>query len=287
MILYRDENFPISLELRPPIIFSEQYRRRHFTFHQYVMSIKQNIKKYLVAVILGIGLSLQMVGVTHAVITNAPTFDNDFKKHLLTDPSGKGEKVYDPATFAVSANNTLKQNIYNLVSPGNDSSKLRVAMRIIMIGVLVLHFAWSGIMLILNADDEGKRKAATRSFYYMVFGAFLIYGVTRILGKALAIETVGGSQGFVQNLITRVLFQILGFLKAFAFFWAIVMTVWYGIQMMRAMDKEDAIKTARTGLTNVLMTLVFIKVIDFIFFIAQDVSFASKAKMFMLNIARI
>lgn len=89
MILYRDENFPISLELCPPIMFSEQYRRRHFTFHQYVMSIKQNIKKYLVAVILGIGLSLQMVGVTHAVITNAPTFDNDFKKHLLTDPSGK------------------------------------------------------------------------------------------------------------------------------------------------------------------------------------------------------
>jgi Type IV secretion system pilin len=76
-------------------------------------------------------------------------------------------------------------------------------------------------------------------------------------------------------------------LKAFAFFLAIIMTVWYGVQLIKAMDKEDAIKTARTGIINVLSTLVFIKVIDFIFFIAQDVSFVSKAKNFMINIARI
>ncbi|MBP6086200.1 hypothetical protein KA478_03275 [Patescibacteria group bacterium] len=40
-------------------------------------------------------------------------------------------------------------------------------------------------------------------------------------------------------------------------------------------------------MVNVLLALVFIKVIDFVFFIAQDIAFISKAKTFMINIARI
>ena len=83
------------------------------------------------------------------------------------------------------------------------------------------------------------------------------------------------------------MFQVLGFLKAFAFFYAIVMTIRYGIQFMKALEKEDQIKTAKKGITNVLMALIFIKVIDFIYFIAQSGQFVSKAKNFMLNIARV
>jgi hypothetical protein len=37
---------------------------------------------------------------------------------------------------------------------------------------------------------------------------------------------------------------------------------------------------------NVLFALIFIKVIDFVFFIAQDASFPSRAKEFMFNIAK-
>lgn len=56
--------------------------------------------------------------------------------------------------------------------------------------------------------------------------------------------------------------------------------------MIRALDKEDTLKNAKRGLVNVLLALVFIKVIDFVFFIAQDVSFISRAKTFMITIAR-
>jgi hypothetical protein len=52
------------------------------------------------------------------------------------------------------------------------------------------------------------------------------------------------------------------------------MTIWYGVQFMKALEKEDAIKTARKGITNVLTALIFIKVIDFVYFIAQSGSFA-------------
>jgi hypothetical protein len=218
---------------------------------------------------------------------NAPTFDNNFKKHMLTDPNGTNETVYNPTTFKVSANSSLKQNIYNLFSPTNNSSVIWVTIRIVMVGVLVLYFVWTGINFILDANDEGKLKATKRSFIYMLLGAFLIYTVTWVLGKALAIDNVGWSSGIVNSLITRIMFQILGFLKAFAFFYAIVMTIRYGIQFMKALEKEDQIKTAKKGITNVLMSLIFIKVIDFIYFIAQSGQFVSKAKNFMLNIARV
>ncbi|MEI7477834.1 MAG: hypothetical protein WCJ81_04990 [bacterium] len=156
-----------------------------------------------------------------------------------------------------------------------------------MIGVLVLYFARTGIDFLMNSNDEAKLKNAKRSFIYLLFGTFLIYGVTWILGSALQISVVQGSQQLVSNLIGRVLFQVLAFLKSLAFFYAIIMTIWYGISMIRALDKEDAIKSAKKGILNIVLALIFIKVVDFVFFIAQDVGFASKTKQFIINIARI
>jgi hypothetical protein len=59
-----------------------------------------------------------------------------------------------------------------------------------MIGVLVLYFAWTGIDFLLNPNNEEKQKAGKRAFMYLLFGAFLIYGVTWILGRALQIDVV-------------------------------------------------------------------------------------------------
>jgi hypothetical protein len=115
----------------------------------------------------------------------------------------------------------------------------------------------------------------------------LIYGVTWILGRALQIDVAQWTGQLLDNLVNRVLFQVLSFLKAFAFFFAIIMTIWYGIQMVRALDKEEMVKSARTWIVNIVIALVLIKVIDFIFFIAQDVSFVSKAKNFMISVSRI
>ncbi len=244
--------------------------------------------KKIALFLLGIFISTFVyTNVTFAVTSSAPTFDRDFKSQLLKDTNGNNETVFNPSSFKISASNTLQQNIYNLFSPTNNNSVIWQVIRIVMVGVLVLYFAWTWVDFLLNPNDEGKLKSTRRSFVYLLFGAFLVYGVTWILGKALQIDVVQWSQWFLQNLIWRVIFQILSFLKAFAFFYAIVITIWYGIQMVRAMDKEDTIKHAKTGIINVMAALVFIKVVDFVFFIAQDVSFASRAKQFMLNAARV
>lgn len=245
------------------------------------------MKKFILGVVAVYSMMMLYTSTAFAVTTNAPSFWRDFKNQLLTDNNGNNETVFNPNTFRISANNSLQQNITNLFAPTNENSVIWQVIRIAMVGVLVLYFAWSGIDFILNPNDEGKLKAARRSFMYMLFGTFLVYGVTWILGRALQIDVVQWSQGFMQNLVWRVLFQILSFLKAFAFFYAIVMTIWYGIQMVRALDKEDVIKSARSGIINILAALVFIKVVDFIFFIAQDVAFASRAKQFMLTVARV
>ena len=70
--------------------------------------------------------------------------------------------------------------------------------------------------------------------------------------------------------------QVLGFLKAAAFFIAIIMIVRYGFQMIRSYEKDDQLKLGKAGVVNVLAALVFIKVIDYIFFIAQSNDFKSK-----------
>ncbi|MEI7562735.1 MAG: hypothetical protein WCJ39_03305 [bacterium] len=63
------------------------------------------------------------------------------------------------------------------------------------------------------------------------------------------------------------------------------MMVVSGIKMMSSMDKSDKIKSARTGILNIIIALVFIKLIDYIFYIAQVPTFAVQAKQLIINIA--
>jgi hypothetical protein len=135
-------------------------------------------------------ISLGIANTSLAVTSNAPQFDRDFSQQLTQDPNNTNETVFNPNVFKISKTNSLQQNIYNLFSPTNDNSVLWNMIRIIMIGVLVLYFAWTGIDFLMNPNDEGKQKSAKRSFIYLLFGAFLVYGVTRILGRALQIDVV-------------------------------------------------------------------------------------------------
>jgi hypothetical protein len=54
---------------------------------------------------------------------------------------------------------------------------------------------------------------------------------------------------------------------------------------MAAMDKSDKVKIAQKWAINVVIALVFIKVIDYIFYIAQTPSFGAKASDMILNVA--
>ena len=64
------------------------------------------------------------------------------------------------------------------------------------------------------------------------------------------------------------------------------MVIYYGFQFMRALEEESKIKAARTGIVNVIVALVLIKIIDFIFFIAQQQDFGTQIQDFIINAAR-
>ena len=73
----------------------------------------------------------------------------------------------------------------------------------------------------------------------------------------------------------------------FAFFIAIIMIVYYAVKIMQAMDEEDQIKKAQKGVINVIIALFFIKIIDYVFYIAQTPSLAQKATDFLVSIAKL
>jgi hypothetical protein len=78
----------------------------------------------------------------------------------------------------------------------------------------------------------------------------------------------------------------LSFLKAIAFFVALFFIVWYGFQIVSAVGEEEKIAAARQGLINVLLALVFIKIIDYLYYIALSGEFQSKAVDFIVQASK-
>ena len=84
-----------------------------------------------------------------------------------------------------------------------------------------------------------------------------------------------------------VLFIVLSAIKAFAFFMAIIMTVITWIRVISAWDWEKWKKLVK-WLINIVVSLLVIKGIDFVFYIAEDSqNFLQNASKFIVNVARI
>ena len=60
-----------------------------------------------------------------------------------------------------------------------------------------------------------------------------------------------------------------------------------GFRMMAAMDQSDKIKAARKGAINIIIALVLIKIVDYIFYIAQTPSFGTQAADMVIKVAII
>ncbi len=231
-------------------------------------------------------------GVTFAV---APSFDNNFAKYLTDstpDQYGRVETVFN---ICIDRNLTLMQNIQNIFYPNQIASstscgssawgQLRDIIKALWLILLVVFIVVAGINFIMNAKEADGSKKAFTSLLYIAYGAFLVFGVTRILGTVLNIGGVSGSAQLTDSLQNWLFLQILSFFKVLAFFGAIIMMVVYGFQIMAAMDKSDKLKTLRKWIVNIILALVLIKVIDYIFYIAQVPNFATQAWDFIVNIS--
>jgi hypothetical protein len=68
-----------------------------------------------------------------------------------------------------------------------------------------------------------------------------------------------------------------------AYYAAFVMMVYYGYKIMQAQEKEDKIKAGKTGVLNVILALIAIKVLDYLYYIAQQSDFKSQAQSFLTS----
>jgi hypothetical protein len=88
--------------------------------------------------------------------------------------------------------------------------------------------------LIISAKKPDDLKAALSSFVTILVGSALYFGVVWILSTLLNIPGINKTSGLSDTVISGsgLLFFVMSLLKAGAFFYAVVMIVWTGFQMM-------------------------------------------------------
>lgn len=255
--------------------------------------------RYLILIL--IALSVLVIKTdTNAAVGVPPSYEDNFSRYLteeMPDAEWRVETVYD---LWIDSWKSLKDNIRCLFYPNsfrvpwcNSASawgKIRDVVRYIWFWLLVIYLVMAGIDLLLEWRNPEKVKLALKSMFYILYGSFLFFWVTWILGSVLGVETVQWTAGMVENLQwwpDSLFFKALTMLKSLAFFTAIVMIVIYWFRIMSASDQSDKIKTMIRWIMNVVVALVIVKIIDYIYYIAQLPNFTTKATEFIIEIAKI
>ncbi len=229
--------------------------------------------------------------VTHAV---APSFYDNFGKYLTQSTSSSSEYGAETVfNICIDRNISLMANIRNLFYPSSIASggcwgqwgQLWMVIRDLCFVLLFVFLVMVWVNFIMNAKEADGAKKAFSSLIYILYWAFLIFWVTWILWTVLDIGNVQWSAQLVERIQNTLFLQILSFFKVLAFFAAIIMLAVSGFKMMSAMDKADKVKIAQKWAINVIIALIFIKIIDYIFYIAQSPDFWTKAADLIVNVA--
>ena len=228
----------------------------------------------------------------------APSFDANFANYMTDatpDAYGRVETVF---SLCVDRNLTLMENVQNLFFPStvaNPNSpchseaggQLWILIRNLSLIVMFVFLVLAGVNLIMKAKDADGPKKSFSSLMYIAYGAFLIFGVIRILWTVLNLPNIQWTTQLVDRVQNGLFLQILSFFKVLWFFLAIVMMVVTGFKIMSAMDQEDKLKSAKKWIFNIVVALVLIKIIDYVYYIAQSPSFASKAGDLIVSVATV
>lgn len=254
------------------------------------------IKKISKAVIMMITLLGIGMWAMHAV---APSFDDNFANYLTDktpDQYGRVETVFSFSN-CIDRNQSIMENVRNLFYPSTFKSDNQCSLttggllwdmlRVITFALIFVFIVVAGMKFIMNGTSWDEAKKWAMSLVYIAYGAFLVFGAIWILWYVLNIENVKWSTDLVNSVQNNLFLQILSFFKVLAFFLAIIMMVVSWFKMMAAMDKEDKVKAGKQWAINVIVALVFIKIVDYIFYIAQASDFAQKASTLVLDVAKI
>lgn len=225
---------------------------------------------------------------TFADNSKAPSFESHFAKSLTSSDSS--ERLYD--IWWVSWKKTLKENIKALFFPPIETGTWWALWNVLRYAGMILVFIfilYSGIQLIMSMWKPDKLKSAVTNLLYVLIGSFLFFWAMWIFSSVFNINSLQGTSGVSENLTsaTWLPFFILSFLKWAAFFVAIVYIVSIWFQLMNPSNWESWNgKKLVKKLGNVIFALVAIKVVDFLYYIASQKTFASDAGNFIIQVAK-
>ena len=219
------------------------------------------------------------------VYANAPTYKEDFSSHLT-----KYNWVHPE--WVVSADKSFRENIISLFYPrDHNTSKIYEVLRDITLWVMIAFIVVAWASLLLNKKPEESKKNL-RSLMYILLWWVFIYAANWIFWSVFNFTgqfTASDRQGlgwFTDSLIWRVFFVVLSAVKAFAFFLAIIMTVVTWFRVIAAWEWDKWKKLVK-WIINVVVSLLIIKWVDFIYYMAADSNFVSRTSDFIIDVAKV
>lgn len=219
----------------------------------------------------------------------AGDFRSDVATPLLSEWGYGDERAYD---FGIDDEGDLWDNVRKLFFPdASADNQIWKLLRNILVWVLVLLFIYTGAQILFNADKAEEVNKQLLNLIFIIIGALLIFLSVWILDTLLNIRDIDGVFGTQDNtLISKfesAMLLVLWILKGLAFFLAIVMVAYNGIKMLYATGAADKVKVAGQWVLNVVLALLFIKIVDYLYYITSQQNFASAASELIVQVTRV
>lgn len=227
-----------------------------------------------------------------AIQTHASNFTQDFAWPLVRLWWNGDEKAYD---FSIDWNAPILENLKKLFYPSEWAINGWLIWKFIRTIAVALFFAllvYAWFQFIINADNPEWIAKAKMSLLYIILWALLFFLAWRILTKFLNLWGVdwlfewSEQWSAVADKANSVALLVLSLLKAFAFFLAIFFIARYGFGMVTAVWEDEKIDKARQWIINVIFALIFIKIIDYIYYITVSGDFKNQAIDFIAQASK-
>ncbi len=222
------------------------------------------------------------------VYAKAPSFTEDMWDKLINaDWDGVDEdgRMY---RWELDKDKTLKENILSLFYPDASGNWWQIweFLRIIMYAVIAWALIYVGILFVKDAGEwDSKAKEHIKTMMFILLGWSIVLLSTWILWSALDIGK--WSAELVSNLENNLLFQILAFLKWMAFFVAVIFLIRNGYTMMRTTEWDEKLTKWKNWVLAVVVSLIFIKSIDYIYYIAQASDLKQQATDLIIEVSKM
>ena len=210
------------------------------------------------------------------------TYESNFVEKLRADTAWV-------TTTKITANTqaSFQENIKSLLYPTTTGGSLRNFIRVVWFILLIIFIFYVWIDFITNVDNEANLKKARDSLLYIAYWSILFFGALWFVWNTDITNNSQTVSSIIWRTSNTILSNLIVFLKAAAYLFAIVMIVRRGFEMIRAYEKEDKFNAARSWVINVLWALALIKVVDFIFLISSQSNFKAQITEFILNLTKL